>query len=66
MTVMAEVAVEKVFSKLFSFPLLLIISPWLHTNLLLPQDMCTSPEQEAQYHIVGPKLGALTLIQHLE
>jgi hypothetical protein len=41
----------------FIFPLLILIS--------LPHEVCDTPEQAAHYHILGPKLGASSLYQHL-
>jgi hypothetical protein len=42
----------------FGFPLLINISPLLHTHLSPSYDMSDSPDQAAQYHALGTKLGA--------
>jgi hypothetical protein len=47
------------------FPLLVIITPLLHTNLSPPHEVCNSPDQAAHYHTLGPKLGASSLTRHL-
>jgi hypothetical protein len=42
-----------------------ISPPLLHTHLLPPHEVCDSPDQAAQYHTLGPKLGASSLTGHL-
>jgi hypothetical protein len=37
---------------LLNFPLLIIIPPFLHVLLVLPE-VCSSPDQAAHYHICG-------------
>jgi hypothetical protein len=56
---------SRFFSKFFSFPLLIIIPPLLHTRLPPPHEVCNSPDQGAHYHTLGPKLGASSLTWHL-
>jgi hypothetical protein len=47
----------------FGFPSLIMIPPLLHICLLLPLEVCDSPDQAAHYHILGfvsdPALGWL-------
>jgi hypothetical protein len=43
------------------FPLLVIISPLLHTHLSPPHKVCNSADQAAHYHTLGTKLGASSL-----
>jgi hypothetical protein len=42
-----------------------IIPPLLHIHLSPPHEVCTSSDQAAHYHNLGPKLGASLLIQHI-
>jgi hypothetical protein len=44
----------------FCFPLLIIIPPLLHTHLLLPPEMCDSPDQAAHYHVLDLYVGGFT------
>jgi hypothetical protein len=60
-----EVALGQVFLQLLGFPLLIIIPPWLHTQLSPHHKMYDNPDQAAHYHTVGPKLEASSLTQHL-
>jgi hypothetical protein len=50
-----EVALWQVSPQAFGFPLLVIISPLLCTDLLLPHEGYDSHDQTAYYHTLGPK-----------
>jgi hypothetical protein len=60
---MDEVALELFFSQFFCFPPLITILPLLHTHLPPPHEVCDSPDQAAQYHTLGTKLGASPLVK---
>jgi hypothetical protein len=51
----------QVFSEYFGFPCKYIIPPLLHIHLSLPHEVCGCSDQAAQYHNLGPKLGASLL-----
>jgi hypothetical protein len=54
-----ELPVNQVFLQLSSvFPCLMITLPLLHTYPSLSQ-VCSSPDQAAYCHILGPKVGSL-------
>jgi hypothetical protein len=53
------------FSPFLCSPPLITISPFLHTHLSPPHEVCDSPDQAAHYHTLGAKLGASSLTQHL-
>jgi hypothetical protein len=57
---------SRFFSDFFGFPLLLVISPLLHTHLSQPHKVCSRPDQAAHYHTLGPKLRASSLTWHLD
>jgi hypothetical protein len=42
----------------------IIIPPLLHIHLSPPHQVCDSSDQAAQYHHLGPKLGASFLARH--
>jgi hypothetical protein len=48
------------FPEFEGFPLLIILSPFLHTHLS-PHEVCDSSDQAAHYYTLGIKFGALSL-----
>jgi hypothetical protein len=47
------------------FPSQCIISPFFHTHLSQPHEVCDSSDQAAYYHTLGPKLEDSYLTRHL-
>jgi hypothetical protein len=47
-----ERALDQVLFEFLHIPLLIIISPLLHTHLFPPSEMCASPDQAAHYYEV--------------
>jgi hypothetical protein len=51
--VVDEVILRKgVLSFSFGFPLIIVILPFIHTHLSPLPELCDSPDQAAQYHIL--------------
>jgi hypothetical protein len=59
-----KVALGQVFLRVFQFSPANISPPLLHIHLSPPHEMCDSSDQAAQYHHLGPKLGASFLTRH--
>jgi hypothetical protein len=62
--VVDKVALGQVFLRVLRFSLASIIPPLLHIHLSPPQEVCDSSDREANYHHIGPKLGASFLTRH--
>jgi hypothetical protein len=63
-----KMALGQIFLRLFGFPLSIYhyTTPLLHAHLSPPHEVCDSSDQTAQYHHLGPKLGASPLTRHLD
>jgi hypothetical protein len=63
--VVDKVAPGQVFLRVLRFSPVNIIPPLLHIHLSPPHEVCYSSDQAAQYHNLGPKLGASFLTRHI-
>jgi hypothetical protein len=62
---MDKMPLEQFFPRVLRFSTVSIIPQLLHTNLSPPHEVCDSPDQAEHNHILGPKLGALSLTWYL-
>lgn len=53
-------------SVFLGLPLLVAILPLLHTHLSPSHEVCNSPDQAANFHTLGPTLGASSLIWKMD
>jgi hypothetical protein len=61
---MDKVALGQVFLRVIQFYPASIIPPLLHIHASPPHEVGDSSDQAAQYHHLGPKLGASFLTRH--
>jgi hypothetical protein len=59
------VELEQGFLHFIGFSLLIVMSPLFTIDLSPPHEVCNSPDQAAHYHILGFKLGDLSVTRYL-